>query len=145
MLPHKIKPSLQKYLISEVPIMGFWIFMLIFDLLVPLMMIGIGRIFMKRPPKEINYLLGYRTSMSMKNNDTWKFANTYFGRLWYIWGLVLLPLAAAVMIAVIGKPRDTVAVTGLVLCFVQMALMIAVIIPTEMALRKKFDKDGNPR
>lgn len=65
--------------------------------------------------------------------------------LWFIWGLVLLPLAAAVMIAVIGKPRDTMAVTGLVLCFVQMALMIAVIIPTEMALRKKFDKDGNPR
>ena len=34
--------------------MGFWIFMLIMDLLLPFMMIGFGRYFMKKAPKEIN-------------------------------------------------------------------------------------------
>ncbi|MCE2786834.1 MAG: SdpI family protein [Bacteroidota bacterium] len=27
------------------------------------------------PPKQINAFYGYRTGMSMKNADTWKFAN----------------------------------------------------------------------
>ena len=51
--------------------MGFWIFMLIMDLLLPFTMIGFGRYFMKKAPKEINSVFGYRTSMSMKNKDTW--------------------------------------------------------------------------
>ena len=52
--------------------MGFWIFMLIMDLLLPFTMIGFGRYFMKKAPKEINSVFGYRTSMSMKNKDTWE-------------------------------------------------------------------------
>ena len=55
--------------------MGFWIFMLIMDLLLPFTMIGFGRYFMKKAPKEINSVFGYRTSMSMKNKDTWEFAH----------------------------------------------------------------------
>ena len=52
--------------------MEFWIFMLIMDLLLPFTMIGFGRYFMKKAPKEINSVFGYRTSMSMKNKDTWE-------------------------------------------------------------------------
>lgn len=29
------------------------------------------------PPKKINYLYGYRTSKSMKNQETWTFAQKY--------------------------------------------------------------------
>ena len=60
--------------------MGFWIFMLIMDLLLPFTMIGFGRYFMKKAPKEINSVFGYRTSMSMKNKDTWEFAHKYCGK-----------------------------------------------------------------
>ena len=49
--------------------MEFWIFMLIMDLPLPFTMIGFGRYFMKKAPKEINSVFGYRTSMSMKNKD----------------------------------------------------------------------------
>ena len=51
--------------------MGFWIFMLIMDLLIPFTMIGFGKMFLKKAPDQINYVFGYRTSMSMKNQDTW--------------------------------------------------------------------------
>ena len=61
--------------------MGFWIFMLIMDLLLPFTMIGFGRYFMKKAPKEINSVFGYRTSMSMKNKDTWEFAHKYCGKV----------------------------------------------------------------
>lgn len=54
--------------------MGFWIFMLIMDLLIPFTMIGFGKMFLKKAPDQINYVFGYRTSMSMKNQDTWVFA-----------------------------------------------------------------------
>ena len=52
-------------------IMGFWIFMFMTTLLIPVMMIVFGLIFLKNPPKEINWAYGYRTSMSMKNQETW--------------------------------------------------------------------------
>ena len=39
--------------------MGFWIFMLIIDLLFAFTMIGFGRYFMKKAPKEINSVFGY--------------------------------------------------------------------------------------
>ena len=65
--------------------MGFWIFMLIMDLLLPFTMIGFGRYFMKKAPKEINSVFGYRTSMSMKNKDTWEFAHKYCGKVVCLW------------------------------------------------------------
>lgn len=83
--------------------MGFWIFMLIMDLLLPFTMIGFGRYFMKKAPKEINSVFGYRTSMSMKNKDTWKFAHKYCGKVWYVCGIIMLPITVIFMLLVIGK------------------------------------------
>ena len=86
--------------------MGFWIFMLIMDVLLPFTMIGFGRYFMKKAPKEINSVFGYRTSMSMKNKDTWKFAHKYCGKVWYVCGMVMLPITVIFMLLVIGKNED---------------------------------------
>ena len=44
---------------------GFWIFMLITDLLIPCAMIGFGKLFLNKTPQNINYTFGYRTTMSM--------------------------------------------------------------------------------
>lgn len=125
--------------------MGFWIFMLIIDLLIPFTMIGYGRSFRKKAPKEINAVYGYRTSMSMKNRDTWVFAHNYFGKLWYISGLILLPISVIPMICFIGRTENVVGTVGGVVCFVQMIPLTGVIIPTEIALKKHFDKNGNRR
>lgn len=70
--------------------MGFWIFMFLMTLWMPLTMIGFGRYFQKKAPKEINAAFGYRTKRSMKNRDTWTFAHNYFGKLWHICGSILL-------------------------------------------------------
>jgi len=78
--------------------MGFWIFMLIVNLLIPFMMIGFGKYFTKTAPKEINMIFGYRTTMSMKNKDTWVFAHKYCGRLWYITGMIMFPISVILML-----------------------------------------------
>ena len=60
--------------------MGFGIFMLLMDLLIPLTMVVFGKMFMTKSPKNINAVFGYRTTMSMKNKDTWEFAHKYCGK-----------------------------------------------------------------
>ncbi len=59
---------------------GFWAFMLIVNLTAPLIMVVFGILFLKNPPKNINSVFGYRTTMSMKDMDTWGFAHKYCGR-----------------------------------------------------------------
>lgn len=125
--------------------MGFWLFMLIMNLLIPFSMIGFGRYFLKNAPKEINAIFGYRTTMSMKNNDTWEFAHKYCGKIWYICGLVLLPLSIVLMFFVIGESGDTVGTLGGFLCAIQLIPLIGSVVPTEKALKKTFDKNGKRR
>lgn len=124
--------------------MGFWIFMLIMDLLIPFTMIGFGKYFMEKAPKEINAVFGYRTTMSMKNKDTWEFAHKYCGKLWWIWGWVMVAPVIALFF-VLGKDADTVGTIGGIVCFVQTIPLAAAIVPTEIALKRTFDKNGNRR
>lgn len=125
--------------------MGFWIFMLIMDLLIPFTMIGFGYFFLKKAPKNINTLFGYRTTMSMKNKDTWEFAHKYCGKLWYVWGMILLFLTVIPMLWVLGKSEDMIGTIGGILCGIQMIPLIGCIFPTEHALKRHFDANGNRR
>ena len=70
--------------------MGFWIFCLAMNLLLPVIMLVFGRLFQTKPPKTINGLFGYRTARSMKSQEAWDFAHRTCGRLWFKLGLVLL-------------------------------------------------------
>lgn len=122
--------------------MGFWIFMLLFVLMIPLTMIYFGRRFFKSPPKSINATFGYRSTMSMKNQETWKLAHTVCGRFWFRCGRILLPLSVVPMLLVIGRGTETVGYTGVIIVFIQLVPLLCVIPVTEHALRKKFDKNG---
>lgn len=125
--------------------MGFWIFMLISDLLIPCTMIGFGKYFIIKAPKRMNGLFGYRTRMSMKNQDTWEFSHQYSGRIWYVWGMILLPITVIAMLLVIGRTEGVVGIVGGIICGIQMIPMLGVIFFTEKALKKNFDEDGNRR
>lgn len=121
---------------------GFWIFMLMMDLLVPCTMIGFGKLFLNKAPQNINSAFGYRTTMSMKNRETWQFAHKYCGKLWFRLGLILLPLSIIPLLFVPGKGIETIAAVGTVVCFVQLVPFLGSIIPTEIALRKAFNRNG---
>ena len=125
--------------------MGFWIFMLFMDLLIPLTMVAFGKMFMTKSPKNINVVFGYRTTMSMKNKDTWEFAHKYFGKLWLKCGLVLLPLSIVPLIFTFNKGTDIIGTVGGIVCTVQLVPLIGSIFPTEAALKRIFDKNGNRR
>ena len=118
--------------------MGFWIFMTICNLLLPVLMIALGKVFVKNPPKTINYIVGYRTSRSMKNQDAWNFAHLFCGKRWWKIGWGMLPLSMISMLPAIGKSDDFIGVLGAVIITVECIIMFISIFFTERALAKKF-------
>jgi predicted transcriptional regulator len=121
---------------------GFYIYMLLTSLLIPVIMLVFGWIFLRRAPKKINVWYGYRSARSMKNEDTWVFAHQHIGRTWMFVGAVPLVVSVIPMIAVYGKDDDTVSMVSLVLTVIQLIPLIVSQIPTERALKKTFDENG---
>lgn len=121
--------------------MGFWIFILVMNLIIPVIMTGFGWYFLKGRPKEINHIVGYRTKLSMRNQDTWRFTHQYCGKLWFVLGLILLILTPLIM--VLGLKLDNNIDYGGIICTVQVILLVGTIIPTERALHRTFNKDGS--
>lgn len=121
---------------------GFWILMLIVDLFIPLIMIIFGKGFIHNPPRKVNDSFGYRTAMSMKNQDTWNFAHQHCGKMWIKLGVGLLLVSVLLLGLVFGKNISTMGVTAGIVCCVQVAVLVLSFIPTEIALKKTFDPDG---
>ena len=122
--------------------MGFRIFMLIVVLLIPFTMLFFGWLLFRRTPKEINYVFGYRTKRSMRNEETWKFANQYFGKVWYRCGLISVPLSVIAIALVFGKGTETVGTVGGIITMIQTIPLVGAMILTEIALKKNFDESG---
>ena len=125
--------------------MGFRLFCTASCLLVPAVMLYFGWRFLKKPPKHINSFYGYRTSRSMKNQQTWDFAHEVCGRLWFRWGLVLLPLSLLAMLLVLGKDAQELGVWLMGVTVLQLAVLVGSIVPVERALKKNFDQFGRKR
>ena len=119
--------------------------MLVMNLLTPLVMIIYGRVFEKKPPKiaRSKFAFGYRTVMSMKNEETWEYAHRFFGKLWFRFGIAVGLISIIVLFFFIGKDKDTVGFAGMIICYVQLVAMLLPVIPTELAIRRRFDKYGN--
>ena len=123
--------------------MWFWWFMLACSMLIPLTMIVGGIAMDKRSPKRISSVYGYRTPRSMKNMDTWQFAHRYCGRLWLIVGALITAPSVLALIPFIGKSDDVISVVAVVILVVQTVAMMIPLIPTEAALKRTFDENGN--
>ena len=113
------------------------------NLLIPLIMLIGGIIMYKSCPKKINHFLGYRTKRSMKNEETWRFAHEYCGKLWIKLSIALIPLTVLAHLPFYKSSEGVVSTAGVIISFVLCAILIMAIFPTEAALKKNFDEDGN--
>lgn len=116
-------------------------FLFITDLLIPIIMLIAGYFMHKHPPKNINYVIGYRTARSMRNMDTWMFAQKKIGMLWQKTGLIALIVSIVIQIPFLFLSVDAFSIVCLVLMFAQLALLLLTIVPVERALKKKFPGD----
>ncbi len=122
--------------------MTTWWVTFICDLLIPLIMLLFGIMMMVSAPNNINYIFGYRTARSMKNQDTWKFAHEYCGRLWWRIGLIMLIPTVLVHIPFYNSNEKVVGTVAIIVMVIQLIVLFVSIIPTEIALKKNFNDDG---
>jgi len=125
--------------------MWYWIYIFTISSLIPIMMIGFGSLFLYKPPKKRNVIFGYRTRMSQKSDETWRFAHIYCGKIWQIMGLWMLPVIFAIMLWLKGTSDKTLGIAGSVICSIELIPLTFSVILTEIALRKHFFNDGTPR
>ena len=55
----------------------------------PLVLLGLGLLYLLAPPKEANYKLGYRFFWGMSSVEAWRFTQRLAGALWTLLGGVL--------------------------------------------------------
>jgi len=114
--------------------------------ILPIIVLAFGIFARMGLPRRVNWFIGYRTSLACKNQDTWAFAHRYWGKLMIMCGFILTALSA---IGIVLIARDTFTLEpALFLGVSAIATLVAVvvsIIPTEIALKKEFDKNGERR
>ncbi|MGN0699661.1 MAG: SdpI family protein [Oscillospiraceae bacterium] len=114
--------------------------------LCPLIVIVIGVVMMVRPGK-FRSGIGYHTSMSQKNEQTWYTAQVFFAKAAVFSNIPVLALSAAFTVISVLKGLDDKEEVGLMIMVtsIQVAVLLCDIFATEKHLRSRFDKDGNPK
>lgn len=123
----------------------WWYFFFFCGLLIPLVIFLGGRMMWKHPPDEANGIVGYRTRRSMKNTDTWKFANEYCGKLWCRLSPALLLISILFFLPLYGHPKKEIGDCGILLLIIHLLLLILSVLLTEKALKKNFTEEGSRR
>jgi uncharacterized membrane protein len=106
---------------------GYLIFMLV-----------VSFVFIKFPPKKINYLYGYRTRRSMANQEIWKVANEYSAGL--MMKITLISLVFPPFLYFVYPEYNLLATI-----IIHTDLLLSTLFFTGKHLDKNFDKDGNPK
>ena len=125
--------------------MGLKIIIFTCNLIIPIMMLFFGVKFRNHSPKNINGIYGYRTSMSMKNKETWEFAHQYCGRLWIKLGFIILIISIICSLIAFTCDDKGQGIIDLILVTIQTIALIVSIFPAQTELKKNFDKNGNRR
>ena len=112
-------------------------------LLVPAVMALFGWIFLRRPPKSINSVYGYRTRRSMASPEAWAFAHRACGRVWLRWGMRTAVLSVLLMLPALGWDVEVSAWWMLGLTTLQCAVLFLSMIPVERELKRNFDLSGH--
>ena len=122
-----------------------WILMLFADLWLPIFLIVYGSVYIRKVPADINGSNGYKTARSKLSQETWEFANHYSARIERNVGWILLVLSlVALLLFLRGKSDAVVSNFGIGIMLAQVVVFVlAVIPPTEAALKKNFDEAGN--
>ena len=116
---------------------GFWWFMLVMVLLIPLFQVLCGLFWglLGRIPRY-GGIVGYKTPRSGRSPAAWRLAHRCFGRWSFFIGLGALVLGVAVMLLCAGGDKDTVGTVGSVVTLVQCVLLMIPILPTELRLKR---------
>ncbi len=106
---------------------------LIIPFLTGIIFVVTALITLRFPPKKINYLYGYRTTASMKNQQVWDFAQRYSGIKMVQSGLALVAISLVNLLLDLNEALQV--SLGLSLVILP---CIYLFFATERAIRKNF-------
>lgn len=104
-------------------------------LIVPVVLIICGSLMLFRPPKQINRYSGYRTKNSMRDRESWDFAQKYCGKLWLCGGAAML-LVSGLLLFLLPELKKNIGFS-LLCVFLQVALMCLSYFQVERALKER--------
>ena len=110
---------------------------------VPAVLLLFGWLFTRgHYPKHPNGVYGYRTTRSMKNDETWTFAQERWGRsCWRVgWWLLLFSLLVVSILQTQPVRQHGIYIGAWIT--VQSVLTLGTILPVERALKNTFDEFG---
>lgn len=114
-------------------------------MLAPLVLLGLGLLYLLAAPKEANYKLGYRCFWGMSSVESWRFTQRLAGGLWTVLGLIL----AIVMSSLTGKFQgmDLAAVTQLAVKYLlwELGCVVVSMLIINLTVVVFFDFKGNYR
>jgi uncharacterized membrane protein len=108
--------------------------LLIVNVALAAVLMGMMLLFKKNPPKKINHIYGYRTSRSMRSQESWELANRHSVDLMVKWSFA----TTAVQILAYLIWGGVVAI--FVASVMYVVLCIGVMISTERLLKRRFDE-----
>lgn len=121
---------------------GYWFSMLGLDLIAPIVMIFIGNL-LKKSARSMRSKFAYRSKMARKNHSTWKYAQNFCGKFLLNMGGIYIIMAIFILLIMCGKETFNMGIIAKTICLLQ---SVSILIPfgmTELALRIKFDSNGN--
>lgn len=101
-----------------------------------IILIVVGFIFKIFAPRKINHIYGYRTTSSMKNQDTWDEAQKYSATSFIVLGFIYLALGF-----VFSYLFEN--ISSVYECIIILIGIVIMIVLDEMHLKKVFNKDGS--
>ncbi len=106
-------------------------------LMVGVIFIIMGFIMLQFPPKKINYMYGYLTKSSVKNQERWNFSQIYSSNLMMYCGVVLIFLSVFELIYTVKTA------TGVFISTILMFIIVGLLImKTEQAIKNKFSNEN---
>ena len=113
--------------------------LLISNLVIGPLLLILSLLFKAYPPKNRNWLYGYRTTRSMKSQETWDASNKYSVDL-MIW-ISVITIICQVVTYLLFEPATALLISCSVMCI----LLVGIFVIVEKHLKENFDREGNPK
>lgn len=122
-----------------------WLLMTVINLSFPLILIGFGTAFIRKPPKNRDSVWAYRTELTTINDDTWKTGHEILGKAWLTVGIISFVLMSVLMAYLYGKAPQFINFYGGLACAAEGVILLLTMIPVEKKMKQLFTPKGKRR
>ena len=125
--------------------MYFWLFISIAILLPSVVMLVMGLLSWRCPPKGVCWYFGYRSRRARASDEVWAYAQRLVGLLWTIAGGGLTLAGLILCYVLLGKDDVRRCLSAASFLGVAAVIVLGIILAAEIVLHVKFDRFGNRR